>query len=98
MRRIAIGLALLLGLLILIPAVAFFTIDPNWLKPQIEAAASKALGRKVELRGPLELKRGWTMQISAHDVHVANIPGGEAKEMLAADNVVASLDLWQLIT
>jgi uncharacterized protein involved in outer membrane biogenesis len=98
MRRIVIGVAVLLGLLILLPLAAFYMVDPNWLKPQIEAMASKSLGRKVELRGPLELKRGWTLQIAAHDVHLANVPGGEAGEMMAADTVRASIDLWQLVT
>src|SRR3954447_17322470 len=98
MRRVLIGLAILLGILLLAPFIAFYAVDPNWLKPRIEAMASQALGRKIELRGPLELKRGWALGITAHDVHLANAPGGEAQEMAAVDKVQATVDLWQLVT
>jgi uncharacterized protein involved in outer membrane biogenesis len=98
MRRVVIGILVVLGILIAVPVVAFFTLDPNWLKPRIEAMASEALGRKVEIRGPLELQRGWTLRFAANDVHVENAPWGEADELMSAQRVEASVDLWQLLT
>ena len=98
MRRIVIGILILLGILVAVPLVAFFTVDPNWLKPRIEAMASEALGRKVEIRGPLELDRGWTLRLAANDVHIDNLAWGEADELLAAERIEASIDLWQLVT
>jgi AsmA family protein len=98
MRRVLPGLAVLLGVLILAPVVAFYTVDPNWLKPRIEAMASKALGRKLELRGPLEVRRGWALTVTAHDIHLANVPGAETSDMLAVNTVEATVDLWRLVT
>ncbi|WP_159715623.1 AsmA family protein [Geminicoccus flavidas] len=97
-KKILIGLAVLVVLLVGGAAVAFWTIDPNVLKPYAERAVSSALGRPFRIAGDLEIERGWIIRIRAHDVHLGNAEWSDREDMATVQTVEASLDLWDLIT
>jgi len=97
-KKILIGLAALMVLLVGGTAVAFWTVDPNVLKPYAERAVSAALGRTFRIQGDLEIERGWTIRIRAHDVRLANAGWSERPDMATVETVEASLDLWDLVT
>jgi hypothetical protein len=98
LKKVLIGLVAVVLLLVGGAAVAFYTVSPNVLKPYAERAISSALGRPFTIRGDLELERGWTLKVRAHDVHLANAEWSDRPDMLAVDTVEASVSLWDLVT
>jgi uncharacterized protein involved in outer membrane biogenesis len=98
LKKILIGLVALVVLLVGGAAVAFYTVDPNVLKPYAERAVSAALGRQFTINGDLEIERGWIITLRAHDVHLANAEWSDRPDMASVETVEASLDLWDLLT
>ena len=78
-------------------AVAVATVDPNDWKPRIEAAAQRATGRALSLRGPLRISRSLWPTIEASDVQLANLPGGSRPDMARIEKITARLDLLALL-
>ena len=98
LKKIVVGVGAVILLSAVAVVIAFFTVDPNTLKPYAERAISQALGRPFKIGGSLEIERGWTIKIVAHDVHIGNAAWSDRKDMASIDTVQASLDLWDLLT
>ncbi|MBI5164140.1 MAG: AsmA family protein [Magnetospirillum sp.] len=69
--------AAVLAVLVVVPAV----IDWSRYKPEIEARIEDALGRDVDLAGPLSLRLLPSPAVTAHRVRVANLAGAEPPAM-----------------
>src|SRR5437868_8564903 len=93
--RIVIGASvLLLGGLLAVP----FLIPLNTYRAPIEAAASKALGRDVHIKGPLHLALYPEIGLSVGDVSIANVPGAHDAEMAGVKSMVVGAKLMPLFS
>jgi uncharacterized protein involved in outer membrane biogenesis len=67
------------------------TVNLSFLRGGVEISAEKALGRDVEISGPVVLEfSGWP-SIEVRDVIIANVPGGRADGLFVAG--MARLDV-----
>ena len=82
MKRILIGLGILVGLLVVVALIAPLFIDVNQYKPMIEEQAEKATGRKLTLEGDLSLSLLPSPSVSVENVKLANDPRSADPEML----------------
>lgn len=90
MKKVLIGLAALLVLLLIIP----FLIPSDSIKAKVEEAASEASGMKVTI-GSLHLKIIPVPGVSVSDVAVADVPGGMPKVKVGSGTVsVAVMPLF----
>jgi len=93
-RTLKIGLAIGGGLLLL-AVIALFLIPVNQFGPALEAHASAALGRKVDL-GRLRLSI-FSQSLSTETLAVADDPAFNASPFLTAKSVKVRVRLWPLI-
>ena len=96
MRRVAIGAAALVVLLLGGVAVFLATLDIERFRPRIQAAAQAATGRAVSF-GAMRLALGLTPRITVRDARLANLPGGTRPEMLAVGEAELDVALLPLI-
>ncbi len=89
---------LVLAVLVAVPVVlAAALFDPDAHKGEIEAIASRALGRRVAINGRVTVESWFTPSFAATEVTVANAPGGSRPEMLRIGRVEADLALRPLL-
>jgi AsmA protein len=72
-------------------AVLVATVNPNRLKPRIEAAFTQSLGRAFRIHGDVAFDGTFWPTIVAREVTVANAPGGSRPDMVQIDE--ARMDL-----
>ncbi len=85
------GLAAVALAAVTLMAVLGVTIDLSHLRGGVEISAEKALGRDVQIKGPVVLEfSGWP-SIEVRDVSVANVSQGRADNLLTAG--LARLDV-----
>ena len=97
MKKVAIGL----GVLIVVVVVALFAvpalIDWNGYKPQIAAAVKDATGRDLVIEGDLSISVLPSVQFSASGVKFANAPGMEPAYMATIRRVEGEVALLPLL-
>ncbi|MFC7049066.1 AsmA family protein [Emcibacter nanhaiensis] len=97
MKKVGIGLAiivvLLLGTLLVVPGF----MDWNQYKSQIEEQASRLTGRNVRIAGDISLSILPSPALSAGDVSVSNIDGGIAAQMLTLKALDVKVAFFPLI-
>jgi len=85
------GIAGLVLVVVIVMALIGVTIDLSHLRGGVEVSAEKALGRDVQINGPVVLEfSGWP-SIEVRDVTIANTPWGRADSLFAAG--LARLDI-----
>jgi len=72
-------------------------IDLDKVKTLLARQVKEATGRELVIAGPLELKLGFSPQLVANGVTLANAPGGSRKDMLTIDRIEARLALIPLL-
>lgn len=96
MKAIRIALIVIVALVILLVAAvgtAMMVIDPNDYKSHIEQAAADSTNLELKLNGDIQ----WSfipLGLSVADVQASL----EGEDFVALDELVASVDLWSLIT
>jgi AsmA protein len=95
--RSPLGIWLFVGLPILVIAAGLLLFNPNSLKPRIEAAATRALGRPLTLNGPIHIALSLVPALEAADLRLANPPGFSRPEMATLGRARAELALWPLL-
>ncbi|MGM0434700.1 MAG: AsmA family protein, partial [Pseudomonadota bacterium] len=96
MKALRIALIVIVALVILLVAAvgtAMMVIDPNDYKGHIEQAAADSTNLELQLNGDIQ----WSfipLGLSVADVQASL----EGEEFVALDELVASVDLWSLIT
>ncbi|WP_321397853.1 AsmA family protein [Emcibacter sp.] len=97
MKKVGIGLAIaiivLLGTLLVVPGF----MDWNQYKTQIEEQASRLTGRTVIIAGDISLSILPSPALSAGDVSVSNIDGGIAAQMLTLKSLDVKVAFLPLI-
>lgn len=94
MRR---GRVVLLVLALLAVAIAVLVAlwDWNWFKGPIERRVEAATGRRLQIRGDLDVDPGWRVfDVRADDVALANAAGSKTPTMAEAERVELSLRVW----
>jgi len=89
----AIVLALAAGAYLAIPLF----VSTVSLKGEIEARVERATGRLFKINGPLTIALFPSLAVTAHDVTLANEPGGKAKNMVHIDTMRLAVRLWPLL-
>jgi AsmA protein len=95
MKRIAIWLGIVLGVLLLIVAALPFLIDANAFRPRLESSLTAALGRAVKL-GELKLAL-LSGGVSANDLSVEDDPAFSKTPFLRAKQLSVGVELATLI-
>src|SRR3569832_1278361 len=92
-----IGAAVLLALALAAYLALPLFISTVSLKGEIEARVERATGRPFHINGPLTVSLFPSVGLTAHDVTLANAPGGKAKDMVQIDTKRLSVKLWPLL-
>jgi len=75
-----------------------FLVPVNTYRDAIEMAASHALNRDVQIRGPLHLSLYPDIGLKLSDVSIGNLPGAPNPEMIRAGTVVVGAKLEPLLS
>ncbi|GAB3247086.1 AsmA family protein [Chitinimonas naiadis] len=86
------------GFLLLLVSAALLLILFPWdkLRPYIAERASRATGRSVEIRGPLEVDLGWQTHVTMRDVQLGNASWSSEPTMARLGRLDLALDLPSL--
>ncbi len=98
MKRIALILAGIVGLLLAAAAIVPFFIPKEVYKAQIESAAENALGREVGLNGDVGVSILPSIAARVEDVLVSNPDGFTDEHMISAGALRASVKLAPLFS
>lgn len=96
MKKILIGIVVLLVLLIGGALAAPSFIDWNSYKGQIAAQVRESTGRELTIDGDITLSVLWTPTLSVSKVRFANVDGGSAPEMATLESLDVRLALTPL--
>ncbi len=80
---------ILLPVLIVVTAIAL--IDPATYKARLQAAAQRAFGRELLIRGNVSVSAALSPTLIAEDVALANFAGGSRPDMLRIDQMEVQL-------
>jgi len=99
MRAYKIVIILFAGLvLVAVAAVAALVfVDPSVFRNQLEARATKAFGRQVQLAGPIRLERSLRPRIIIEDITIGNPDWATGAHFAAAEKVGVQLALFPLL-
>ncbi len=97
LKWLLLGLATLIGALVLAVAVAVMVIDPNAYRDEIAAFAERQLGRELTIEGEID----WTflpwLGLEIGRVTVADAEGFHDAPFVELDRVAASVRVWPLL-
>jgi uncharacterized protein involved in outer membrane biogenesis len=96
MKKVLIGIVVLLVLLVGGALAAPSFIDWNSYKGEIAAKAREATGRELSIDGDISLSLLWTPTLSVSKVRFANVEGGSAPEMATLESLDVRLALTPL--
>lgn len=98
MRKLLIGVAVVVVVLIAAVLVVPSFIDWNGYKPEIQAAAKSATGRDLRLDGDIGLSVLPSPSLSVQNVSFANIEGGSTPEMVQLESLRVHVALLPLLS
>jgi uncharacterized protein involved in outer membrane biogenesis len=75
--------------------VALF--DWSWFRSPLEALASSALGREIEIEGDIDGEISLTPRFSLEGLRIANAPWGSRPHMLAIEKLAVEVDLTEAL-
>jgi AsmA protein len=97
MNKLLKILLISIGGLVLLLAVAaasvIFLFDPNEYKPQLQAAASEALGMQVNVKGPMTIRFYPGLRLAINDVEILD----NKSELVAVEEIRVGLELLPLL-
>lgn len=99
MARLKLSAWLLLGVLLLLAGAgaALMTVDPAMFRGQLEARASAAFGRPVQLGGPIRLERSLTPRLVIGGIKIPNPEGHLDADLATAEEVAVQVALLPLL-
>lgn len=95
MRKVLIGVAALLVLLVGAVFAMPYIVNLNTWKPELTAAIKDATGREVSIAGPITYSLFPAIEFTADGVQVM---GNDGKELAAVGKLDARLSPWPLLT
>ena len=99
MRALKIVLGIVGGLLVVVALVvaALFLVDPSAYRNQLQTRASAALGRPVQLNGPITLKPSLQPSIVLHDPVIGNVEWAADPHFVAIQEASVKVRLLPLL-
>jgi uncharacterized protein involved in outer membrane biogenesis len=97
-KKVLIGSAGVLALLIVLLVAAPFFIDVNAFKPQIAAEVKKATGRELVIDGPIDLSLLPTPVVTVKGVKFFNAPGSKNANMVEVKSVTVKPAILPLLS
>lgn len=97
LRWIGIAAAALVALVVAGAIVAYATIDTQAIVRYAVDAASRATGRKVDVRGPVSIAFWPRLAVVASDVSISNPPGASRADLARAAVVRGAVATWPLL-
>jgi uncharacterized protein involved in outer membrane biogenesis len=98
LKKILIGLGVLVLLLVIAVAVGPRLVDWNAYKPRVIEAVQKATGRQLSIDGDISLSLLPSPTLSVSGVRLANLPGASAPDMAKLKSLDVSVALMPLIS
>lgn len=98
MKKILIGLAALVVLVIVILVAAPFFIPVETYKQQIAERTRDATGRELAIKGDFRLSLLPRLELEANDVTFANAPWAREPNMVTLDQLLIQLQIWPLLS
>lgn len=98
MKKLLIGILVLVVVVIAAAVIVPFFIPLDAIKEQITTRAEAATGRKLTIAGDFELSILPRVKIKASDVTFANAPGAKQANMLELAELEVGLSLFPLIS
>jgi AsmA protein len=95
-KRILIGVAVLVLLFVIAAVVLVATFDPNDYKQRIQAAAKQATGRELRLQGDIDLSFFPWLGLKLGAATLGNAPGFGEEPFASVDNVQVRVALLPL--
>ena len=95
MKRLLVGLIVLVLALVVLGAAALLLVDANHFRPQIQASLGKALGREVSI-GTLHMSV-WTGSLEADQVRIGDAPAFGRQPFVSARSLDLGVKLWPLL-
>jgi uncharacterized protein involved in outer membrane biogenesis len=98
LKKILIGLGVLVLLLVIAVAVGPRLVDWNAYKPRVIEAVQKATGRRLSIDGDISLSLLPSPTLSVGGVRLANLPGASAPDMAKLKSLDVSVALIPLVS
>ncbi|HSR73039.1 MAG TPA: AsmA family protein, partial [Kiloniellales bacterium] len=98
MKKILIGLVVLVVLVVAGLAAAPFFIPVETYKDQIAQRVEDATGRQLSIDGDLRLSLLPRFELEANDVAFANAPGASTPNMATLETLLIQLQVWPLLS
>ncbi|MBT5432668.1 MAG: AsmA family protein [Rhodospirillaceae bacterium] len=98
MRRLLIGLGVIVVLLIVAVVALPFFIPVDWVKEQAQTQAQTATGRQLTIAGDVSLSLFPDVQIKANDVRFANEPGSDVENLVTLKSLALDVALMPLLS
>ncbi|MGN2243795.1 AsmA family protein [Frateuria sp. GZRR33] len=95
MKRLLVGLIVLVLALVVLGAAALLLVDANHFRPQIQASLGKALGREVSI-GTLHMSV-WTGSLEADQIRIGDAPAFGRQPFVSARSLDLGVKLWPLL-
>lgn len=95
MKRLLVGILVLVLALVVVAAGALMLVDVNHFRPQIQTTLGKALGRQVTL-GRLHMSL-WSGSLEADDIRIGDAPGFGGQAFVSARSLALGVRLWPLL-
>jgi AsmA protein len=97
LKKIALGVGVLVALLVIVALIAPFVIPVDWMKTALAERVKAATGRDLRIEGPVRLSLLPTLGVSAEKVAFANAPGAASPDMARLAKLQLELKLWPLL-
>jgi AsmA protein len=97
MKKLLIGLAVVILLIIVAAVVIPFFIPVETYKQQIIAQAKNATGRDLTIVGPIKFSLLPRLELEANQVTFSNAPGAADKQMATLDQLLLRLQIFPLL-
>ena len=97
MKKVLIGLAVLVVLVVAAALIAPFVIPTDTVRKELLAQIETATGREARIDGDFSVSLLPRVQVVAGDFSLANAPGGAAKNMVELDRLQVRVALFPLI-
>ncbi len=98
LRKISLGVSILVMLLVVAAFVVPMLIPKDWLREQIKAEAKKATGRDLIIGGDLSLQLLPSVMVNMKDVRFANVEGGSRPNMVNLKELRTHVALLPLLS
>lgn len=95
MKRVLIGMLVVVLVLVVAGVAALLLVDANHFRPQVQTTLSQALGREVTL-GKLHVSV-WKGSLDADDIRISDDPAFGKQPFISAKSLELGVRLWPLL-